>query len=238
MNWLLLFLLLIAPYSSLNSAAQDCPIRYPFLASGGQYSPEARRPDVSDVLNLPVLKPGYFMSVGPLARIGDQPVDIYLQHGLQVVTKIEKPTDLVGYVMIEDDLACLTFLRFFSLPDTNYLFEQDTRDVCTEVFKAPDGVDVSHEIYCNLIDAGTWDKHRLRCPLVREASESELLLLESKCLGACKRGFVVGRTVICPDQKIYWVTQVVSVDGRFAVISKELLEVDGSQVGVRFLTTG
>ena len=121
MNWLLLFLLLIAPYSSLNSAAQDCPIRYPFLASGGQYSPEARRPDVSDVLNLPVLKPGYFMSVGPLARIGDQPVDIYLQHGLQVVTKIEKPTDLVGYVMIEDDLACLTFLRFFSLPDTNYL---------------------------------------------------------------------------------------------------------------------
>lgn len=189
----------------------------------------------NDILLLSVLQPGYFLSVGPLYRFGDQPYDIYLVRGLQVMYKVETPGHFIGRVSIESDSDSLKFLRFFSLPDTNYLFLQDKNDVFSEVFRAAPEHDPDGDICLNVIDSGTWDERGLRCPSVRPASSSDLEPVNDLCPGACERGFVVERTVVCPDQQLYRVTQVVCADGRFATISKTPLKIDASSVGVHFL---
>ncbi|MEW6352644.1 MAG: hypothetical protein AB1646_26660 [Thermodesulfobacteriota bacterium] len=201
------------------------------LACGDQYSADERSPGFGDSIILPVLRPGYTISIGPVARIGSEPVDMYLLHNCRVIKQIQAPQDFAGFVSIKTSADCLAFLRLFSLPMTYYLFRQDPEEI--EIFAGTKDSDTDSGCG-NIVSAALWIRHGMPTVNVRSATEGEMDAIRGRCGGPCQSGFVVQRPVLLADDRICYVTQVVCDDGRFLTLAKEPLDLRGEALGLLF----
>jgi hypothetical protein len=121
--------------------------------------------------------------------------------------------NLVGKVKVDSQSKALEFVRFFSARPT---FARLHSGGCVEVSSAPSETQLFYGI-----DAAVF-KRRFREPQAEQQGSA----------GRGGLGFIVSRTVVCLDQRIYELREQVDADGMYFELSRRVLLKKARDVGI------
>ena len=180
-------------------------------------------------INLHVLLPDLVIKIGVLRPV-DGPEYIYLvkQPGCNILEKISNPHDLDGYVSIQTSEDCIEYLRFFSLPETYSLTENDYVEIC------PLDQDPSDHDCWNFIAIQKWTKHNIPSILIRGGKLANLCSGKTSVGLPGEDGFIVTRPTLWIDNHVYLVTEEITREGKWFIIEKRDLGLTGDDLGTWF----
>ncbi|MEW6368018.1 MAG: hypothetical protein AB1714_25610 [Acidobacteriota bacterium] len=183
-----------------------------------------------DHIRLDSLADGYEIQIGVLSPV-DAPEFIYLvdRTDCTVVTRIESPQDLAGYVTIASPASCLEYLRFFSLPETYALTGNDY----VEIFSA----DTSHapSSCWNFVEPVRWRHHTIPSVQVRSTMVRTVCKAGDSADSRAATGFAIVRPTLWSDNKVFLVTEEVSETGLWRIQEKQDLGLTGDDLGILFM---
>jgi hypothetical protein len=127
-------------------------------------------------------------------------------------------------VHIETPEQALEYVRFFSSADNYMLYDLNGMVEVVPTTKPSESF--------NMIPETTFSRWKL-APAVARVIRDQPCSVDLELV--CGKEFLVTRTVVFPDQKVYKVTESVRERGLYSVVSKTLLIKDADKIGILYI---
>ncbi|MGH2397336.1 MAG: hypothetical protein ACRDFW_10180 [bacterium] len=135
------------------------------------------------------------------------------------------PLNLLGHVTIKTPEQALEFVRFFSNRESHDLFLLDNM---VEVLPARH---VAEKSGFNELDPEVFAKHFQKA-VVRKLPRAQPAQKGQSVVGIPVSEFEVRRVVVLPDHKIYEIVEVVSENGFYQILSRDVVFNDATKLGI------